>query len=354
MSRRFRSAKASGPESSEASPGPPAVIEVAGGAPIPDEPDDRAVTARVYGQPTTFGTEPWWSSKGWWKASADAEANDVQAHVGTLGPIAIAGVSVRGNKHRLRGEPNQDSFGVTVHRHDDTESEHQGEEFAIVAISDGMGSAEHSHYSARMVAHHTLVMLRQEGKRHSFPDFIRTITTYEKEFLQELTRRTLEYRTHEFEAPGVSSTHLPLDSLQCTLTFAVVPRRPEADGTRRAFLGFVGDSPAFRLADGGWQPIEPAKDHEGLWSSSTQGVLGATAMVTTELSLGPRDALLLSSDGVGNFLMFNGAPTLLGHDLARRWERPVGLHDYIRDVSFELQSADDDRTAAMVWFCDEQ
>ena len=117
-------------------------------------------------------------------------------------------------------------------------------------------------------------------------------------------------------------------------------------------LGFVGDSPAFKLTAGAWEAIEPAKDHDGLWSSSTQGVLGATEMLIAEVTVGPDDALLLSSDGVGNFLIFNGAPTAVGIDLASRWRRPLGMHDFIRDVSFDLQTADDDRTAAMIWFCD--
>ena len=88
---------------------------------------------------------------------------------------------------------------------------------------------------------------------------------------------------------------------------------------------------------------------DGLWSSSTQGFLGADQMLLVPVEMYPGDGLLLSSDGIGNFLTFNGEPTLLGRDLASLWSAPVPMLDFVRDASFELQSADDDRTAVMIW-----
>jgi hypothetical protein len=72
-------------------------------------------------------------------------------------------------------------------------------------------------------------------------------------------------------------------------------------------------------------------------------------MMVQEVPLRPGSALLLSSDGVGNYMRFEEKPTALGHDLATRWAQPVGMLEFIRDVSFETQSADDDRTAAVIW-----
>jgi len=72
-------------------------------------------------------------------------------------------------------------------------------------------------------------------------------------------------------------------------------------------------------------------------------------MELRNVDLFPGSAVLLSSDGVGNFIRFNDQMTSLGLDLAQKWSQPVGLLDFVRDVSFETQSADDDRTAAVVW-----
>ena len=63
-----------------------------------------------------------------------------------------------------------------------------------------------------------------------------------------------------------------------------------------------------------------------------------------------KDAVLVAmSDGVGNFLSANGRQTLLGDYLAEQWSTPVNMSTFINDVSFDLKSADDDRTVIAVW-----
>lgn len=307
----------------------------------------------VYGSPTTFGSQPWWTSRGWWKACEQAEANDVRADVGTHGPLAIGAVSIRGNKHRLQGVPNQDAFAIGLQRHDADAAEPRSDEFAVLVVSDGMGSAEYSHFSARLVAHHMAAMLREFGGRQSLATLAAKLQEFQRPLLDELTRRVTSYRKDEFQAPPLGEVPTDLTQLQCTVSFAVIPKLADATGRRTVLLGFVGDSPAFILRGGHWLPIEPAKTGEGLWSSSTEGVLGAESMLITEVELVPGDALVVTSDGVGNFLTFNGAPTALGSDVGQRWGSPVGLHELIRDVSFELQSADDDRTVMVLWQRDE-
>ena len=114
-------------------------------------------------------------------------------------------------------------------------------------------------------------------------------------------------------------------------------------------MGFIGDSPAFLLDNEEWHRVDENKDGSGVWSSATEGAINSEKMMVQEVSLRPGSALLLSSDGVGNYMRFEEKPTALGHDLATRWAQPVGMLEFIRDVSFETQSADDDRTAAVIW-----
>ena len=306
---------------------------------------DRSLAGRVYVHKTTFGKEPWWSDKRWWKLASSGEANDIRTHIGTFGDLAIAATSLRGNKHRLNGQVNEDSFAIS------TVTVEDGRQFLLVAVCDGMGSAAYSSFGARVAAHAVVSCLG--ALLHGSPDtYVEMLHTRTSDFLGYVTRSVCEYRDAEFDAPPVSKDAVDLNDLQTTLTFAIVPCvvADQAGETREVTIGIVGDSPAFRLSVGrGWIPIEPAKDNDGVWSSATAGLIGATDMLLTRVEMWPGDALLVSSDGVGNFLTFNGVDTPLGDDLARRWVQPVGMLDFVRDVAFEMPSADDDRTAVMVW-----
>jgi hypothetical protein len=135
------------------------------------------------------------------------------------------------------------------------------------------------------------------------------------------------------------------------MTFAIVPgfAQDHSDKTRYATMGFIGDSPAFLLDNEEWHRVDENKDGSGIWSSATEGAINSEKMMVLEVPLRPGSALLLTSDGVGNYMRFEEKPTSLGHDLATRWAQPVGMLEFIRDVSFETQSADDDRTAAVIW-----
>ncbi|CAB4887877.1 unannotated protein [freshwater metagenome] len=318
---------------------------VAGQEAVPASPvTGGSLTGQLYGEKTTFSREPWWGSRGWWKVAESGEANDIRTHVGTVGDLAMAATSLRGNKHRLAGQVNEDSYAVSTITLED------GCQYLVVAVCDGMGSAPYSSFGARLSAHTALALLGEVLR--AFPEgYEEVLRSGQTAFLAELTRRVSEYRMHEFDAPPVRHGEIALNDIQSTLTFAIVPSLIGAAsaGRRRVTLGIVGDSPAFCLSGAAWTPIEPAKDNGGVWSSATAGLLGATSMVVTGVDLGPGEALLVSSDGIGNFLTFNGLPTALGVDLAHRWSRPVGMLEFVRDVAFEMQSADDDRTALMVW-----
>ena len=136
--------------------------------------------------------------------------------------------------------------------------------------------------------------------------------------------------------------------LQTTLTCAIVDLQP-GDGPLPGLLITVGDSPAFILGVDGPTPIDPAKDADGLWSSATDGLLGATKWTITDIELAPAHPLLICSDGVGNFLSHPSGPTILGEYITTKWSHPIHQLDFIRDLSFDMTSADDDRTALVIW-----
>jgi Protein phosphatase 2C len=303
----------------------------------------ESISPRLYGEKTTFGSMPWWSDRDWWKLAHHGEGNDIRAHVGTVGDLAVAAASVRGHKHRLGGMENQDSYATKVTTLDD------GRSFAIVAVCDGMGSSQYSSFGARLFAHHMVSILALTVD-HCPNDFDQVLVEGQFETIEYVSKQVLAYRLGEFGAPNVSRDTVEVRDLQCTVTFAVIPAFSNDDsGRRTALFGFIGDSPAFRLAENEWLRIDQDKDGSGVWSSATEGAINSSGMDLRNVDLSPGSAVLLTSDGVGNFIRFNDQMTSLGLDLAQKWSQPVGLLDFVRDLSFETQSADDDRTAAVIW-----
>ena len=311
---------------------------------LTDDASLMPIVSPVYGPKTTFGSVPWWSEKNWWKVAETGEGNDVRAHVGTIGDLALAVTSVRGHKHRLGGAVNQDSYATRTVTLED------GRSFIIVVVCDGMGSAQYSSYGARIFSQNMAQVLAEVIT--SAPDNYQSLLyEHQSGALQHVSKTVFNYRKAEYDAPTISRDQITVRDIQCTMTFAIVPAfaQDASDETRYATMGFIGDSPAFLLENEEWQRVDENKDGSGIWSSATEGAINSEKMLLQEVSLRPGSALLLSSDGVGNYIRFEDKPTALGHDLATRWAQPVGLLEFIRDVSFETQSADDDRTAAVIW-----
>lgn len=302
--------------------------------------DRRAIRGRVYGEPTTFGSSPWWSERQWWRTSASGEANDVRAHFGRCGGLSLGAASLRGNRHRLGGVPCEDSFAVASAGGDDRR------DFLVVAVCDGMGSVPHSAYGARITAQTTVLLLTRliEANPRGFGT---QLWEEQASLLDSITKIVRGYRHFEFGAPPVPRSEFEVSSAQTTLSFAVLPTDPMSDVD--PVVATIGDSPVLVLADANWHPVTGLAEDSGLWSSATDGALGASSLAFATPDMTGADALLLCTDGVGNYLRFQGGTTELGADLASRWKRPVGHLDFLRDISFEIVSADDDRTAAMIW-----
>jgi len=303
--------------------------------------DDEVFCGRLYGEATTFGSEPWYTRKNWWKIPTSGETNDVRSQFGTLGRLSCAGTSLRGNRHRLQGGVNQDAFSVV------SATSKEGTEYLIVVVCDGMGSAEYSAYSARMAAHACSSVLTR-GLKDLGTAFFSRIYDKQAEIIGHLREKVLAYRRGaEIGAPRKSPTSVGVGDLQTTLSFAIIG--PSDTENPTVFSAWIGDSPIVAIQDGVWTTISREAEGAGLYSSASDGLLTTDFFKTWEGTFQSGDSLLLATDGVGNFLEYNGSETALGRDLRRRWALPVQQLSFVRDLSFEVQSADDDRTAVMVW-----
>ena len=298
------------------------------------------LTGVTYGEPTTFGSQPWHTERNWWKIPLSGEANDVRSTFGTVGRLACAATSLRGNKHRLQAGVNQDSYSIVEVTTNDKET------FLVAAVCDGMGSAAHSGYASRKAAAACTSVLSRALKiigREMFdiPE------ERQARLVQEIRKSVVTYDRGEFDAPPVAMESVATSDLQTTLSFAIVA----AGGPEKFDLmtGTIGDSPVILIRNGIWEWTQSDASGSGLHSTASDGLITTDVLDLNVTSLSAGDGLLICTDGVGNYLRFNGAETPLGRDLRERWTTPPDRLQFIRDLSFEIQSADDDRTAVVIW-----
>jgi serine/threonine protein phosphatase PrpC len=64
-------------------------------------------------------------------------------------------------------------------------------------------------------------------------------------------------------------------------------------------------------------------------------------------SIEPGQALVITTDGIGDFLADGSTP--VGGYLHQAWRTPVSHAEMLRSASFVTFQCDDDRTAVVVW-----
>ena len=315
---------------------------------LPPSPiEDLIVTEK-----TTFQSRPWWTPFKWTQLPEVGEAaNDVRTAYGVGTGVAALACSLRGRRHRQYAGPNQDAFDIGLVKVD------ENCEFLVVVVCDGMGSAPFSSYGSTRVASliseliRTLITSKNLRDIDAVEEQLRGL---QSQILDKMTREALEARPAGL---SVFSTSIPPSEsgpgdIQTTLTFAVIQNvRDDASevSEMEAVIGMIGDSPALNITTEGPRLLENDQDSSGVFSTATNGAVGASAWRLTRTTVGEKQPLLIATDGVANYLVHEGTPTRLGKYVAKQWISPLPVLEFIRDVSFDLASADDDRTAIMIW-----
>jgi serine/threonine protein phosphatase PrpC len=302
------------------------------------------------GDPSNFGKNDWWSLSDWHKITASGFSCDVVCDAGTAGELAIAGVSIRGHKHRVDGSPNEDSFAVRIANGGD------GCEYAVLVVCDGLSSAKHSAYAARRTSTLVADMLSRVIANADFTieRFKLVISTCLKEFvvpeLISWPNPSGELSLPAFGCPDIRSSEVSTSELLVTLTIAIVPTKNGPKGASDILLATIGDSPALILTQKGeWVRPEYSVGDDGVLTTTTAAFPKNSDIAVSEVVLYEGDCLCLMSDGVGNFVKNRNEPLRLGKHLAQVWKTPRDIPTLIRDVSFDLRSADDDRTVILCW-----
>jgi hypothetical protein len=104
------------------------------------------------------------------------------------------------------------------------------------------------------------------------------------------------------------------------------------------------------LSKGAWRKVSPPDIDSGdILDTKTHAFPRHTECALVDDVLAQGECVLMTSDGVGNFILRNGLTLALGGYLSTRWNAPIGVLTFLNQLNFDLTTADDDRTAVAFW-----
>lgn len=247
--------------------------------------------------------------------------------------MTVRGASLRGHLHRYNGAPRQDDFAV----------HHVPGGRIVVVVADGVSGATQSHLGASIATRQAAEWLCARAEAAAEIDWAAMF----KSAAWALAERAQTLLNLAGPDP-VSAEEL----LATTLVCGVV--EPMGSGALRAHLAGVGDSNAWLLSARSQRFTEllggKAMNDGGISSSEVSGLPRVPASVTpVVVDVGPGDALLFGTDGVGDPLGSGdgGVGDLLRTVLLRA--TPPSLLEFAHAVDFSRETFDDDRTLVAVW-----
>lgn len=248
-----------------------------------------------------------------------------------LGELSVRAGSVRGHLHRYEGTVRQDSFAIGSR-----------DQFLVLAVSDGVGTASHSHLGSRFLT-----------QRAVSDDALLADATALLGDGTEVQPGDLTLLKGALEQVGLLRGLEPRD-LSSTLLVAAVLTEPQQSPQEQtvylAALWSLGDSSFLRITDCGVEQLLPPNEHsEGpLVNSSTQSLPLQTAATVWVECFSPGETLALVTDGVANIVASNS--DFRSH-LQSQWDSSApSPAQLLETLDATVKSFDDDRTMVAVRF----
>ena len=297
------------------------------------------------GDASSFAKYEWWDKdREWCQVSPRGMSNDIVCDIGTSGSIAIAAASIRGHKHKVDSKACQDAFSLRA-----TKSL-SGEDFFIAVLCDGMSSAKFSQYGARRTSQ-LLARCLDEIIRNEKMVTENAIKLKLPEAFDYCKKNLIPKDSDQFGAPDVILEDVKESDFFTTVSFMILPSAKQSSGSLEVIVGSIGDSAIFALREktGMWQEVGRLESDVDIVNPATSAFPATFDTKVLTVAIAETDVIVATSDGVGNFLSVRGKQTSLGTYLAKQWVRPVNATTFINDLGFDLKSADDDRTAIVIW-----
>jgi len=305
----------------------------------------RSVEVPLIGEGSKFAVSDWWDishGKRWHKVPSSGLAADMNCDAGSVGDLAVCAASIRGWKHQVLGNQNEDSFYVG------TTKDNSDNEYLLVIVADGLSSAKYSGYSARRSTQAIGRLLAREIQQESHIN-AESITRNLKEVLPLVAKDVLKYRVTDYGAPPDFASELLPSDVFITLTIALVSAALTSENNRQAVVAAIGDSPLYMMNSSGWSKITTEGINDEILDTQTKAFPAEVACIAQEITVDIDDVLVIASDGVGNFITDGQHTLALGAILQDKWKRPVDILSFLSHVNFNLKGADDDRTAVAIW-----
>ena len=318
-------------------------------APVPDA-TERVVSPVIGSSPSLFFRTPWSKTeKPLHGLSMNGYAGDVHCDAGTFGKVASVGATMRGLKHQVPDRSsgaagqNEDWFSTFC------AVSANGTKYVVSVVCDGLSSASYSWYGARRTS--TLLGRDVAAGIALLTDVnSRTLQSVVDNSLAEQASTLMTWNAFEYGAPQVAPSEVDPVALGCTVTLTVVCAEPDVNGVHSIVAGNVGDSPVFNLSNGAWRKVSPPDIDSGdILDTKTHAFPRHTECALVDDVMAQGECVLMTSDGVGNFILRNGMTLALGGYLSTRWNAPIGILTFLNQLNFDLTTADDDRTAVAFW-----
>jgi serine/threonine protein phosphatase PrpC len=248
--------------------------------------------------------------------------------------LTIRGASLRGDDHHARQEVRQDSMGMWRVTDGETAA-------ILVCAADGVGSQPLSHLGAA----HACAALRDRAGRDVTELFAApdgpALAGLCEHIVDDVGRAIDEVARRQEVDPKALST---------TLAAALIEDGPPEDGERRYVILAVGDATAFVLRDGKFAGCLADRHDAGepITSTGTWALPASVGPVATAAgTLGPRDMLMVCTDGMSNPMLNDD----VRDRLAQWWggDSIPGLPEFGWQLSYRVRTFSDDRTAVCVW-----
>jgi hypothetical protein len=269
-----------------------------------------------------------------------SDPSDTMLDGGSLAGITVLAASVRGLSHRQKGTARQDSYGLATSR---------DQRWLVTAVADGVSNGHLSHRAAQVTTRSTtrVAALIDEGTHPATLDWYSIFSDMAGRIVGA-GAKLLNARV-DLDAPAEAEA--VAKAMGTTATFLVCETAPDGP-TRKFYIAWMGDSPAWFVDDGTWYCLTEIKNAGNEVASSSVAALphlpGDPGRLPQCSGTVPTEAcLFVMTDGVGDPL--GDGRGEVGAVLAREWERPPALVTFAEQVAFGRKSFDDDRTVVGVW-----
>ena len=299
-------------------------------------------------QASSINAKPWYSSN-WKFLPKNGPSRDLELTVGSFGDLRLMAGSTRGTKHQYHHDENEDSFHI---------AQTKSESHVVVAVSDGVSSAEYSSYGSRVLSFMTSESIVNQIEQASNEDEL-DIRSIMDTAIRRASDRAQSWIVGELYAPTEPPGENSYLQVSATLCVAVLDTRADAEGNRSVVLACVGDSPCYTLRGTKWMIRSTATKEGEILEHGTQALPVPFGLdprhEVFEFSIAKDEVLVLMTDGIGTSLASGNtavgqwlAPRLYGPALAQDFAALL-QYEFLNTVTYDRQTEDDDRTLAIVY-----